>query len=140
MSTRAYISLKTDKENARVIYCHSDGYLSHTGVLLSQYYNTPEKAKALIDVGDISYLGEYLNPDPSKPHNFEFSERQKDVTVAYGRDRGEDDCEAKTFSLKTIEDSAKEYSFEYYYLFDGEKWLYYGEDGWMSLSEALKSN
>lgn len=95
MSTHAYIAEKVDEINARVIYCHADGYPEWTGDLLFRCYNTPDKVTELIDLGDISVLYEKLNPDSSKPHGFDYDMRQPNVTVAYGRDRGEAGTQAK---------------------------------------------
>ena len=38
-----------------------------------------------------SCLEEKLEPDPSKPHSFDYDERQDGVVVAYGRERGDND-------------------------------------------------
>lgn len=133
MSTHAYIAEKIDNNQVRVIYCHTDGYLEWTGDLLSRCYNTPEKVKELIDLGDLSILYERLNPDPSKPHGFEYDLRQPGVTVAYGRDRGETDTQAQTCSISELEEVPCSFS----YLFDGDKWLYYDGKQWILLSEAL---
>ena len=89
MSTRSLIAMQIEEDKYRTIYCHSDGYLTYNGAMLLDYYNTPEKVKELIDLGSISFLAKKLNPDPSKPHSFNYDERQEDVVVAYGRDRGE---------------------------------------------------
>ena len=39
------------------IYCHSDGYLQHNGVILHQCFTTLEQVVALVSLGDLSYLG-----------------------------------------------------------------------------------
>ncbi len=99
------------------IYCHSDGYLMHNGGILLDHYNTPEKVDELISLGALSYLGESLNPDPSKQHDF--LNRQPGVCVAYGRDRGEDHTEAEVLTIDKIKSL---YPWvEYIYVFD-KKW------------------
>lgn len=87
MSTISRIAMKQDDNTYKSIYCHSDGYLEHNGVILYTYYKDKSKVEDLIKLGDISKLGKEVSPDSSKPHNFK--ERQDDVTVAYHRDRGE---------------------------------------------------
>ena len=55
-----------------------------------------------------------IKPNPKKPHSFEFDQRQDDVVVAYGRDRGESETEAKILSLKEM---FEESWIDYYYIF-----------------------
>lgn len=71
MSTRCLIGLEEPDGSCRMIYCHHDGYPSHVGQILFEYY-TKGKLEGLLALGDISSLHETL----------------KD-TVAYARDRGE---------------------------------------------------
>lgn len=124
MSTRSLIAMQIGADKYRTIYCHSDGYLSHNGALLIDHYDTPEKVKELLDIGSISYLAPKLNPDPSKPHGFEFTTRQEGVVVAYGRDRGEKDVEAKEYTLKELDDPDS--WAEYIYVFNQEnQWTYF---------------
>lgn len=124
MSTRSLIAMQIEENQYRTIYCHSDGYLTYNGAMLLDYYNTPEKVKELIDLGSISFLAKKLNPDPSKPHSFNFGERQEDVVVAYGRDRGEKDVEAKNKTLVELNDPNT--WAEYIYIFTQDnKWSYF---------------
>ena len=66
----------------RKIYCHFDGYLTHNGALLLDHYNSPEKVKELIDVGDISVLAKNLNPDPTRKHGFDYYDSEIISAVA----------------------------------------------------------
>ena len=61
MSTRSYIMLQ-DGDVLKGIYCHNDGYLSHNGVILQKAYQDLDKVKKLISLGDLSALGENLEP------------------------------------------------------------------------------
>lgn len=54
MGTHAFIGLK--EERITFTYCHFDGYLEGVGVLLHKYYNTLEKVKELLDMGNLSGL------------------------------------------------------------------------------------
>lgn len=122
MSTRSFICVEQDDGSYKGVYCHSDGYLTYNGAMLIDHYNSREKANEILALGDLSLLCEKLYPDPDKPHSFDFDQRQQDVTVAYGRDRGEKDTEARQITLE----DAKESWCEYMYVFgkDG-KWSYY---------------
>ena len=95
MSTRSFICVEQDDGSYKGVYCHSDGYLTYNGAMLLDHYNNRERADALIALGDLSLLCEKLYPDPDKPHGFDYDKRQPDVTVAYARDRGEKNTEAR---------------------------------------------
>lgn len=74
MATRSRIAIENQDGTVTSIYCHFDGYLSGVGKKLFNHYDR-EKTEKLIELGDISVLGEStLN------------------TIAYHRDRGEDHC------------------------------------------------
>lgn len=103
------------------IYCHWDGYPEHNGEILKKYYKDPKKVDELISLGDISVLAENINPDTTKPHNFE--EKQKNVVVAYHRDRGEPWEDVKPMVMSK-EFEAKDTSIEYIYYFDDDKKLW----------------
>ena len=87
MSTRSYIAMKTGENTYRAVYCHYDGYLEYNGRMLLEHYNTQERVEKLLDLGCISSLREKLEPDAGSHHCFDTPD--KDVTVFYGRDRGE---------------------------------------------------
>jgi hypothetical protein len=95
MSTRSRIAIENQDGTVDSIYCHFDGYLEGVGKTLFNHYDQ-EKLEKLLELGDISSLGESTID-----------------TVAYCRDRGED-LHFKTF--KDVEDlfengfnSAEEY-------------------------------
>ena len=114
MSTRSFICVEQDDGSYKGVYCHSDGYLTYNGAMLLDHYNSREKADALIALGDLSLLCEKLYPDPDK--------RQPNVTVAYARDRGEKNTEARIVTPESALDSWGEYL--YVFCKDG-KWRYY---------------
>ena len=124
MSTRSYIAKQIGDNLYKGIYCHSDGYLSHNGALLVDIYNTPEKVDEVLSLGDLSFLTAKLYPDPSKPHSFNYNERQEGVTVAYGRDRGEPGTAAKEFDFNELVENADWCDFVYVFSEDG-KWMYF---------------
>lgn len=120
MSTHSTISIQTPQGAIRSIYCHYDGYLSHVGAMLHMYYNTEEKANALIDLGDLSSLDEKITFDHNLPHSF--VHQQAGVVVAYHRDRGDAlriDCHD---SILDIDNQ------EYNYIFKDGAWYYWTTD------------
>lgn len=127
MSTRSKIAIKKKDGSIESIYCHSDGYLEYNGVILNNYYKDAEKVQNLINLGDISCLGPKVMPDPSMPHSFDYDERQEDVTVAYGRDRGEKETDKKVFKdLDDFKEHLEGTWCEYAYMFDetNNKWFW----------------
>lgn len=87
MSTNSRVGILHQDGATETIYCHWDGYPEHQMPILTEHYNTAEKVKALLALGDISILGERLAPDADEPHSFE--KPADGVTVAYHRDRKE---------------------------------------------------
>jgi hypothetical protein len=130
MSTRSNIAVLSGAEGVRAIYCHSGGYPAHNGHILDTYY-TPGRPRVacqtkitdLIDLGDLSELGEHVHPDPRKPHRFDYEQRQPGVTVAFHRDRGERDTQPKFY--ETLEDwhAAMWPHIDYAYLYVCGTWL-----------------
>ena len=59
MIARSIIAMK-DGDEFRSIYCHFDGYPDHHLPILKENYNTDEKVKELIDLGDLSILDKDL--------------------------------------------------------------------------------
>lgn len=130
------------------IYCHWDGYPEHNGEILKKYYKDPKKVDELISLGDISLLAENINPDPSKPHNFDND--QENVVVAYHRDIGEPWEDVKPMVMSK-EFEAKDTSIEYIYYFDDDKklwkykelyatkpkWIWLKDEDGLSLDEKI---
>lgn len=124
MSTRSFIARQIDDDTYRTIYCHMDGYLTYNGALLLDCYNTPEKVDELLNLGDLSFLTSKLNPDPSKPHAFDYDMRQEGVTVAYGRDRGEKNTGAVDLPMEYLQRNARVMAYCYVFTKDNE-WKYF---------------
>ena len=123
MSTRSNIAIQLEDDKFKVIYCHSDGYLTYNGAMLLKHYNTRDKIEELIKLGDLSCLAPQINPDPNKPHSFEYKNRQDDVCVAYGRDRNEENTQARILSKDEMFCNSW---IEYFYVFTlDDKWKYY---------------
>jgi len=115
MSTRSVIGKKLPDGTYRTIYCHFDGYPEHQEPILKKHYNTEELVDRLLDLGDLSVLGETLG------EKHDFSARIKGVCLAYGRDRGEKNVGACI--CEGLLKIAKRYSdCEYLYIFEDGKW------------------
>jgi len=118
MSTNALIALHhPESECFRTIYLHWDGYVEHAGKILVNHYDTFEKVLDLIDLGNLSVLGETLG----EKHNF--SDHVDGVCTAYGRDRGEANS-----GHEVVEDTIRALvqngaGIPYLYLFMNNSWL-----------------
>lgn len=122
MSTRSAIICET--ENGFLgIYCHSDGYPSGVGNTLNEHYKDLNKVLKLIDLGDISSLGERV--EPIGDHSYDKKERG--TTVAYHRDRGEDFEDVKPISGDTPKEVADKIDHSYCYLFRDGYWSFHEE-------------
>ena len=122
MSTRSRIGILNPDGSTRTIYCHSDGYPEHQLPILTQHYSSIEKVEELLNLGDISSLGERIAPNLEEKHTFK--NRAKGVTVAYHRDRGEPMTAALRYeNIHALKKS--DWSIDWFYLFDAKKgeWL-----------------
>ena len=129
MSTRSMIAVMHGNK-AKAVYCHWDGYLAHNGAILNKYYDSV-KANKLVAMGDLSSLG----MDIGEQHDFgrtpvyvEDEEIQVSMSpdcTFYGRDRGEEGTEFKTFqSLSEMLSHAQGSWCEYAYILKGNEWFY----------------
>lgn len=131
MSTNSSISIETEKGKGKTIYCHWDGYPSHNGKILKENYNTHLKVLALIGLGNISVLGETIG-EKVKFEGFDSNKHTPSQCLAYGRDRGETDQEARDFR-GTPNDTL-----EYNYLFkDGEWFVAKHESRFVPLTDEM---
>lgn len=130
MSTNAYIMMEHEPtpitgETITCIYSHWDGYIEGVGETLFKHYQDYEKVKALIELGDISSLGEFLSPKEGETHTF--VEPAPNTTVAYHRDRGDnyDDVKPKEFTEFAVKELAGKWGLqEYNYLYGLDKKWY----------------
>jgi hypothetical protein len=125
MSTHAIIGI-SDGINIRATYVHFDGYVSHTGFILNDHYNKPDKINKLIDLGELSAIG-----------------TDTDHCQAYGRDRGETGTEPKNFlSLADFVDFGNSYFATFNYLYEDDRWVVnkIGTNVWVPLKMAIDSD
>jgi len=108
MATRSRIAIETESGTVKSIYCHWDGYVNGVGKTLFNHYDR-EKLEKLIELGDISSLGEST----------------KD-TVAYCRDRGEDFHSTDYLNIEGLFENCFRSGEEYtYYLNKDGVWMLY---------------
>jgi hypothetical protein len=133
MATRSSISIIKEDGTVSQVYCHWDGYISHNGVILFTYYQDADKVKELVNLGDMSSLGSEIIPTG----NHSFDNPQDNVTVFFGRDRGEDDTKPNHF--KDFKDFLKKGNFqEYNYIYKEKTKKWYLLDKRENKLKALK--
>jgi len=117
MGTRSMIAVETEK-GILASYCHWDGYPEHNGRILVNFYNDYPSALKLIRMGDISSLRESMDVPIGAAHAFD--NPLDDVTVFYGRDRGDNDM-GPTLYEKPMDMVGKNWD-DFCYLFTDGKW------------------
>jgi len=128
MATRSAIGFLEYDGSVTGIYCHFDGYLEGVGQMLVTHYNDTYKVLDLLELGDLSAIGEEIGEKhPFSHFGSDLSDAQYDklygkMCRSYARDRGEN-CPAKDFV------SAREFrshyrDCDYFYLYDGKEWTY----------------
>jgi len=135
MATRSNIGMMLPDGNIKVVYCHYDGYPDGVGEILLESYNTPERVSELLSFGDMSYLALEINPSGDY-HTFDNPENG--VTVFYGRDRGEQNTEARVFTLDEWHQNIS--CIDYIYLFSAGRWFVkntYDNEGWDLVASFL---
>lgn len=119
MGTPSRIGIYENNE-VKSIYCHFDGYIDYNGEILFKHYNTPERVKELIALGDLSCLGEEISKEKidwtRRYTDSDYYEEVKNKCLPYA-DRGETEINATT---STIENYKKLEG--YNYLFKDNKW------------------
>ncbi len=136
MSTRSRIGLMLEDGTIKHSYCHFDGYPHGVGHTLVAHYSDIEKVNELLSFGDMSFLAPKVNPDGI--HNFNSPE--KDVTVFYGRDRGESDVDSVTTSMDEYLSVKYSSCIDYQYVFSGGHWWVYDNNdksGWELVKRYL---
>lgn len=105
MSTRSTIGILNSNDTVTRIYCHFDGYLEGVGQTLKDHFNTEEKVRELLSMGDASSICGTIKE-----------------CCFYKRDRKEENTDAKICPIYNwIIDGT-----DFYYLFHPEtnEWKY----------------
>lgn len=121
MGTRSHIGKKLQDGTIKYIYCHWDGYPEHNGVILKEHYTDEAKVDALLELGDLSILGEEIGEQQDFDDRNTYNSKW---CLAYGRDRGKSYTRANI--AQTLEDMIGQ---SYHYVWDNGKWHCYGGDG-----------
>ena len=120
--TRWLVGIEDGNGKILSTYGHYDGYPEWAGKHLKKYYRNPAVVKQLLKLGKqgISTIGPKIKG--TNKHSFETPE--KDVTVFYGRDRGEKGRMTSKWSNrdKVKFQSGEEYG--YIYNLKDKKWYY----------------
>ena len=122
MSTRSRIGIQLESGEVKSIYCHFDGYERGVGTTLRNHYMDRAKVETLIELGDISSLGERVSPETEEELNHSINNRMEGITVAYHRDRG-DSLNPPRIN-RSIESFSKSDIEEYGYVFNKDgNWI-----------------
>jgi len=120
MATRSNIGIVNQDGSITGIYCHYDGYPEYVGKILLNHYNDVGIINKLMELGDLSSLGENLY---AVGHTWAVP--IEGVCVAYGRDRGEKGVESRVFkSIEQYNRNADNSGVNYQYLFEDGMWMY----------------
>lgn len=145
MATRSTIALEFADGTVGQVYCHWDGYLSNNGKILLNSYTDPFKLRELIDLGDVSSLGNEIgvkhsfdNPGVfNSPEYNAYKEEFGNMCKFYGRDRGEEGVSARYFKdFADYEQNHQYEEYEYILRTDG-KWYVNQGNGYESLEDAI---
>lgn len=141
MSTRSAIGLQLEDESYKTIYCHNDGYLEGVGKTLVDNYKTKEDVEALLELGDISTLGEQPYSDPELWDLDKWASGYWKTTKGCCTYKGRGDKDVDALIFKKLSDIAPNYGAEYIYIFKDGKWFYTtGSTKLKKLTENLNKN
>lgn len=116
MGTHAMIAIQNVDLTIDSVFCHYDGYLSYTGILLYTIYNNENKIRELLSYGNMKSLHKDL---PDSQSN-ECMQQSKDMTEFLKH--------AKSFGSNLI------------YVFSDNEWSYKftNDDKWIKLCDMDK--
>ena len=120
MGTRSLIGKANPDNTYTYIYCHWDGKPYYVGVKFVENYFTNDKINQLLELGDLSSLGEKIG---EKQDFNKFETQVREWCLAYGRDRDEDGREAKTIPLDELVNI--DHWQEYIYMWKDNVWKCY---------------
>lgn len=136
MATRSNIGIVNADGSVDAIYCHWDGYVTGVGEILNRCYRHESDVRALLALGALSSLGEFINAGGME-HSFD--EPMDDVCVAYSRDRGEEHRVLHFGSVKEFKMGGERFNYLYV---DGD-WIvsednYNTQSDWQYLKNLLE--
>jgi len=137
MGTRSTIALEFADGTVEQVYCHWDGYLDHNGKILAEHYSDPFVLRDLIDMGDMSSLGERIGTQHA------FDKAPEGECTFYLRDRKEQGCSKKKFKDYADYKANHQYEeFEYILRACGDKAVWFvadHSDNYVPLAEAFEN-
>ena len=136
MGTRSRIGIMHG-DVVKSVYCHWDGYYDHNGQILLDSFDS-SKANQLVALGDISSLRSQIEIPQDVEHSFD--KANDNITVFYGRDRGEENASWKVaHSFLEFLGQVEACGGEYYYIMKDGAWYagaMYSVDGREALQLA----
>lgn len=119
MGTRSRIGVMHG-DKCKSVYCHWDGYLGYNGKMLQEHYDS-SKANFLVALGDLSSLCLEVEIPEGVEHSFD--KPASNITVFYGRDRGEKGTEFKVaHTFEQFLEQCNNCAAEYYYIMRDGVW------------------
>ena len=145
MATRGRIAIK-ENGKYRYIYNHYDSYLDNLGVTLFKFYKDADKVRELINLGNVSSVGETVENTATCYKEHMDLDNQHKGTVAFFRegrnwtdfdyynpDESWEDCKpTEVDTLEEVLDVENVLGEEFVYIFDVEKnkwYMAYNRDG-----------
>jgi len=127
MGTHASIAIEREDGTILASYVHYDGYIRHTGRMLTQYYASEQLAEKLVSLGNLSFLDRSC--EGQEGHSFESPVPGE--TIVYGRDRGETGQEPKFYDSfdEYLAMVGQEFGSSYNYLFMDGQWIVFNRHG-----------
>ena len=138
MATRSSIAFVGKDGKVKSSYCHWDGYPANNGAILLIHYQEPKKVKDLLSFGDISTLKKSVFPSEGSNHSY--GNPENNVTVFYGRDRGEDSQGNEFYSFDKYKEENGFQEYDYVYFEAKQRWYLYNpaKDKLTTLSSEVK--
>jgi hypothetical protein len=119
MGTRSRIGVMHG-DKCKSVYCRWDGYLGYNGKMLQEHYDS-SKANFLVALGDLSSLCLEVEIPEGVEHSFD--KPAGNITVFYGRDRGETGTEFKVaHTFEQFLEQCNNRAAEYYYIMRDGVW------------------
>ena len=132
MGTRSTIAVEYADGTVGQVYCHWDGYLEHNGMILYKHYSDPFKVRELLDLGDLSSLGERIGSQHA------FDKAPEGECTFYKRDRKENGVNQKMYADYDNYVRCHQYEeFEYILRRDGVWFVADHSDRYVPLADAL---
>ena len=138
MGTHSRIGKLLPDGKVRSIYCHYDGYVQGgVGEDLLNHYQDESKIDALLDLGNLSGIGKEIG---QKQDFYDFTNQNPNWCLAYERDRGQKNQEARIDASEEV--YLKDGDYPYIYLYKNGEWWFRDThqdrySGWHTVDSAL---